>query len=723
MKNLRMTSKLMLGFGIVLVVFTVAVVLTWINLKKLTDGSTFLQDSVVPAMQYMSSINSDAYELFLTVRETQYTETAESIADDDKKIAVLEKSLANMEDLGAKYPTMQSPKMVRDSILPVHKNYVDIVEKVHAAIAKKDKGRAALGKAGSDVYESLKKALDSFYNTMKNSNLSDAKAQERVDNLYRVSKMLADAVEMRRELVVAVDVAHDVKAMRETGEIAKSIQQAAQTVLDLVEDPERQNLMKSILSQLSGYSEDLENLIKAYEELNGLNEARKPVMLSYNTETSKIAGFAQDTVKTVAGTSLTELNTTTIVLLASAALAIVLGLLIAFFISRSISKPLNTIVDLAKRCQEGDMTIQRADFGYEGKDELGNLVGAMSEMIITQEAAMQNVVSVADAVGNGANSLSAIAEETNASMEEVKASLDQVASLSQSNGAALEESNAGVEEMSAGADTVAQSSTESASFIAQTTEASGKAIETVNAVIEGMKNADKNSRESEAKIRELVSSVENVSSFVSVITGIADQTNLLALNAAIEAARAGEVGRGFAVVAEEVRKLAEESARAAQNVNGIIVELQKQAQESISATTEAGKALSETLTQASEAQKQLDDALKQINKANDSIQNIAAVAQEQAASSKEVATAIDNATKSTVEMADTVSNIQHATEETAKAAQGVAEQAESMSENAQSLTEALSHFKLRTSKAKTDAVNSANSNTKNAKKAPLKLKA
>jgi methyl-accepting chemotaxis protein len=268
--------------------------------------------------------------------------------------------------------------------------------------------------------------------------------------------------------------------------------------------------------------------------------------------------------------------------------------------------------------------------------------------------------------------------------------------LSESNGAALEECNAGVEEMSAGADTVAQSATDGAAFISETTDVSNKAIQTVNNVIEGMHGVDDNAKESEKKTRQLVASVENVSSFVSVITGIADQTNLLALNAAIEAARAGEVGRGFAVVAEEVRKLAEESARAAQNVNGIIMELQNHAQESIKATTEAGHRLAETLAQAEQAQTELNGALKEMNKANDSIQNIAAVAEEQAASSKEVATAIDGATQSTMEMVEALSNIRRATDETAQAAQGVAKQSQAMSDHSQTLIDVLSRFTLHT---------------------------
>jgi methyl-accepting chemotaxis protein len=667
------------------------------DMRSLQKENVFLQNNVVPAMLIASEAERTAADLFLTVRETVYTGTKQTMEDDDKAAELVGKSLADMEALGNRYPDMESPKMMRETVVPVYKTYSDNLKKLHDAIARKMEGVGTVTKVGTAVTASLREALEGFNHSAKTGVLTEEQLRAQMEQLYLIGKMLDDVGEMRRRIVLAVDVARDSKAAQATVELAETIRESAQAVHDSTKDPNRKKLMENVLTAIANYETDLGILVKAFDEMTYLNETRAPILATYEEEATKIAAFAQDRVRIVAESSLVSLKNTTFILLASAVLAIVLGLLIAYFISRAISRPLGVIVGLSRRCQEGDLTITRQDFGYEGKDELNSLADAISEMIAAQESAMRNAVSVADAVSKSADSLSAIAEEANASMEEVKASIEQVSTLSENNGTALQASNAGVEEMSAGADTVANSSTDSAEFIAQTTEASGKAFQTVNSMIDGMKNADKNSKESETKIRQLVSSVENISSFVSVITGIADQTNLLALNAAIEAARAGDVGRGFAVVAEEVRKLAEESARAAQNVNGIIVELQREAQESITATIEAGRALSETLVQAAEAQKQLNDAMEEINKTNDSIQNIAAVAQEQAASSKEVAIAIDKATQSTVEMADTVLQIQRAAEETSQAAQGVAEQSEAMSGHAHSLAEVLSSFKLRNS--------------------------
>ena len=242
--------------------------------------------------------------------------------------------------------------------------------------------------------------------------------------------------------------------------------------------------------------------------------------------------------------------------------------------------------------------------------------------------------------------------------------------------------------------TAAQAATDCAEFISHTTQISNHAVETVQETIQDMELLFKKSEESGEKLQDLVSSVEQISGFVGVITSIADQTNLLALNAAIEAARAGEAGRGFAVVAEEVRKLAEESGRAASSVRGLIDTLQTGARETMDSSTQSSELLTATMKKADGAKESLSDAMSQIDKANDRIQSIAAVAEEQAASSREIASGIDNSTKTTVDILQSMEHIQTAADETTRVSEDMTKQADGLSGFAQSLKDALSRFKV-----------------------------
>jgi methyl-accepting chemotaxis protein len=691
---MKISTKLLLGFGFVLAVFAVSVAVTWNNLSALQTGSRYMETAVVPAMELSSQLEREVYELLLAVDAMRFTETEESIRAVGPRRTQAQKVIDESLALKRTYSDLQSLQYLSEKVVPIANAYGQMIDSTEKAIQKKQTTFKILVDMGAAMADESGRLVDEIFARAQDDVRAGRLSDKQVDILHMGQSITTELLRLRYTLLRQIANNDVMEIPSLAGKIIGDVRNSLQTMKDAFSVPEFQNKTAQLMEKLPAYEKLVAAFVEDFTALQKIHADRRSVMDAINAESSNASRIGQERVGTFANTTLEDLTSCVTLLLSAAALAIFLGLVIALLLSRSITKPLSTIVTLAQRAGDGDLTIEKQDFHYEGKDELGVLADALSAMISSQAQTLTQVVSVAENLSSGASSLSSISEETNASMEEVKASVEQVSTLSESNGAALQECNAGVEEMSAGADTVAQSATDSAAFIAQTTEVSTRAMQMVNNVIQGMHNVDSNSKESENKTRQLVSSVENVSGFVSVITGIADQTNLLALNAAIEAARAGEVGRGFAVVAEEVRKLAEESARAAQSVNSIIGELQNGAQESIKATTEAGRALVETIAQAEQAQVELNGAMKEMNKANDSIQNIAAVAEEQAASSKEVATAIDSATKSTMEMVETISNIRHASEETAQAAQGVAEQSESMSGYAQSLMDALSRFKL-----------------------------
>ncbi|MDR2178801.1 MAG: methyl-accepting chemotaxis protein [Synergistaceae bacterium] len=691
-KNFRLSVKLLLGFGLLLVIFALGVLVTWRYLSILQQDSHHMENAIVPAMAVTSGGEREVYELFLVVDEMKRLESEESIKKTDGARARIQKAVEGVIAFQRVNPTVESTKYAVDNVLPLIDKYFQMLDATERAIEKKNAAFRTAGAAGEELTVLSNKLVNELFAYGKEE--VQRGKQANLDILDMARNITVDILDLRNMLLSQVASGNVSKLTATLSQTINKIKEPVQTMKTIFTLPRFLDQSSQLLEKLPEYERLINEFVKEFTALQKTHADRAPVMAALNEEASKASTIGQERVEAFAKTTLERVGSCVTILLSAALLAILLGLTIAIVISHSISKPLNVLVGLAKRAGDGDLTIEHKEFGYEGKDELGTLALALSNMILAQEKTMQQVVSVAENLSNGAGSLAAISEETESSMDEIKTSIEQVASLSEGNGAALQECNAGVEEMSAGADTVAQSSTDSAAFLVQTTEASHKAIQRVIGVIAGMRNVDQNSKESESKIRQLVSSVENVSSFVSVITGIADQTNLLALNAAIEAARAGEVGRGFAVVAEEVRKLAEESARAAQNVNGIIAELQSGAQESIRVTTEAGRMLGEILAQAEQAQGELNGALQEINKANDSTQNIAAVAEEQAASCKEVAAAIDSATRSTMEMVETVSHVRNASDKTAQAARSVAEQSETLTAHAQALSDILSQFKL-----------------------------
>ncbi len=691
--NVKLSMKLALGFGLVLLVFVIAVMISWLQIGRVEEDSRFL-NKVTDVQNLMSELESDIARARFEVRDYMYSESPNSLKRAREVLAEARARIEEGKRMYASDPRLLSLKSLPDMEAPLDQ-YSKNVEAVAGLTEAKQKNLQGLTAASVALLEGLERVSDLQYQGANSeAEAGDAeKLKRRFERIHVVESLLTQTGEIRRAYYRAA-VNRDVEAM---SNILPMVDAMRQQTEKLFSESMRSNVKEElgkVLPCLNDFSNDIKTAVGEYTQLNELHNTRQIYSDSLAESIDKIYDVSQNRVRTISKESTDGLSSAILTLLALTAVSVIVGLLIAFLIGHIITVPLKRIVLLADRAKKGDLTILRGDFGRESRDEMGKLADALAEMIGAQRAAMTEIVTIAGQVAESADTVRNSSNQNNDYIREAKTAIESVVALCESNSASLQESNAGTEEMSAASMTAAQAATDCAEFISHTTQISNHAVETVQETIQDMELLFRKSEESGEKLQDLVSSVEQISGFVGVITSIADQTNLLALNAAIEAARAGEAGRGFAVVAEEVRKLAEESGRAASSVRGLIDTLQTGARETMDSSMESSELLTATMKKADSAKESLSDAMSQIDKANDRIQSIAAVAEEQAASSREIASGIDNSTKTTVDILQSMEHIHTAADETTRVSEDMAKQADGLSGFAQSLKDALSRFKV-----------------------------
>lgn len=272
-------------------------------------------------------------------------------------------------------------------------------------------------------------------------------------------------------------------------------------------------------------------------------------------------------------------------MLAVLLVTIIVGILLTLATIKAINRPLSRLVLAANRMGEGDLGVNVAAGRMPA--ELRVLGGAFTSMSERLRMIVKETIGTAQQIGSSAEDLSTISQEVAASSGEVSSAMEEISSGAEAQAAGLrvvDEELSTIRERSAQVNRtsvrVRELSTRIRDLSTSRRASIGEAIEVLLQVREVV-------RTSGDEVNQLDRSSDRIEAFVDTIQGIAQQTNLLALNAAIEAARAGDQGRGFAVVAEEVRKLADRSAREAEEVAEAVKEIRRQIG-SVVATMEAG---------------------------------------------------------------------------------------------------------------------------------------
>jgi methyl-accepting chemotaxis protein len=358
-------------------------------------------------------------------------------------------------------------------------------------------------------------------------------------------------------------------------------------------------------------------------------------------------------------------DTLELVLLVSLLLTTVLGCLLAYTISRSVTNPLGgepqDMALLADRIANGDLT---SNFDNSGKAH--GLYLSMINMNTKLKGLVNDIHMLSQALASTSTETASIAEQTN---QNVQAQYEQTELVA----TAVEEMTATVSEVAENAANCAVLTEESGDITLKGQDNVQKTIATIEQLSEEINQASK-------VIVSVQEKSQSIGSISEVIAGIAEQTNLLALNAAIEAARAGDQGRGFAVVADEVRSLASKTQESIASINSIIDTLQNSSNEAVSVMQQSQQKAQDTMEQANTSGESLNHIASSVQRIQDMVSQIAVASEEQASVTRDIS--------------QNVHQISSVAQQTSVGASETVQAGEEMSKQAEALQSLVTTFKV-----------------------------
>ena len=369
------------------------------------------------------------------------------------------------------------------------------------------------------------------------------------------------------------------------------------------------------------------------------------------------------------------------VVLVVSAIGVLVSLFFGFLVRRSITNPVDNLVEMAKDIAQGEGDLTKRIL-VSGQDELGNLsnwynlfLKKLNNIIVQVKKRSHNINKVSQEMASGNQELSTRTHQQSASLEETASSMEEINSIVQNS--AEEAKNAS--DLTKNAQQSVENSRQ-------------QLLDTVNKSIETNQEMLLNLQETNSRVvnamEDIMKSSKKIAGIITLINDVAFQTNLLALNASVEAARAGEHGKGFAVVATEVRKLAHRSAKASKEIGVLIENTLESIETGRQLVTEGEKGTQEMRSQIesilnhlkNESDSNLNDIIQAFLEVSEVMENIKVAATEQAEGVGQINT--------------TIADMQRITQENATLVEENARASSSMAQDTKHLEELLNSFKV-----------------------------
>tara|TARA_R110000824_G_scaffold33420_13_gene107037 strand:+ start:8253 stop:10109 length:1857 start_codon:yes stop_codon:yes gene_type:complete len=514
-----------------------------------------------------------------------------------------------------------------------------------------------------NTLESIQADIQQYQSLMSDVEVNTTQRDEALSNLETKARILGSSLKAHSSLFFASAMFEDMRR----AERKFLIERDSSSVKSYLEDAKR---MQGPLKSASISAEEKAQVAKALESYSNefqsvvrLTESGEQLSQDMVTTASRVIGSANSLRERQADNMESDRKQATTLIFGATGIAVLLGILMAYLITRAITSPINHAVAIASEVASGNLSVR---IDNNRTDEIGRLMAALATMVSGLRELVRSIESGASNIAASAEELSTVTSQTSDGIHRQKHETDQVA-------AAMNQMTATVSEIARNAEQAFAIASDAAN---QATEGEHEVRETVSQV----NGLAKEVSQSMEIIQGLQTETANIGTVLDVIKSVAEQTNLLALNAAIEAARAGEQGRGFAVVADEVRSLAQRTQSSAQEIETLVTSLQSSAENSVSAMESSATLASDTL--------------KRATATGASIARITGAVEEIKQYNSQIATASEQQTSVAEEINQNITSIRDVTDQSASSSNQTASSSSELARLGSELQTLVSRFRL-----------------------------